>query len=154
MSSSDEYDGRSHRMRTQSQRPQYALRRIRRGRARIQVLQAPRQPAIQARRDRHLQHVARARSRRAVVGEEVGPERRFHELRPALVRLVEQRRDARFDQVPEPLEPGDVLRRKSESPGSVGHRRRAHRVRDRTGQGLELLFELGPRDRRCIRMPA
>ena len=99
MSSSEEYDGRSQRMR--SSRSARSTRLVVYGlrRARVGVLQRLRQPPVQRRRHRDFEHVARAGPVGAVVGEEVGRQRRLDEFRPALVRFVEERRDARLDQI-------------------------------------------------------
>ena len=73
--------------------------------------------------------LARAGSRRVVVGEEIRRERRADEVRARLVRLVEQRRDARVDEIARALERRDVRRRKAEAARSVRHGRARQRRR-------------------------
>ena len=111
--------------------PEHALRRVVARRARVEILQPPRQPAVQRGRDRHFEHAAGARLRRAVVGEVVGRERRLDEVRAVLVRLVEERRDARFDPVAEPLERRHVRRGEAEPAGAIRDRPLADRALDR-----------------------
>ena len=63
-----------------------------------------------------------------------------------LVRLVEQRRDARFDLIALALEREDVRRRETEAARSIRHRPFADGRRDRVGQDSQLLLELHDRE--------
>ena len=107
--------------------PEHALRRVVARRPRVEILQPLRHRPVQRGGHRDLQHAAGARPRRAVVGQEVGPERRFDEVRPVLVRLVEERRHARLDPVAELFQRRHVRGGEPEPAGAVRHRPLARR---------------------------
>jgi hypothetical protein len=100
----------------EAQCPEDAFRRVRPWRPRIGVLEARREAPVERGRDRHLEDTAAPGPRRAVVREEIRPERRLDEFGPALVRLVEQRRDAGFDEVALTLERRHMFRGEPEPP--------------------------------------
>ena len=127
--------------------PEVALRRVRLGRAGPRHLPRARPPAVEPAGDGHLEHLARARPRRVVVGEEVRSQRRVREVGPALVALAEQRRDARLDEVPVPLERSDVIGGEPEPAGPVRDGPLADGRLDRLGQRGQLRIELRRRQR-------
>ena len=108
------------------------LGRVRPRRARVGVLQALGQPPVQTGADGHFEQVAGAGTCGVVVGQEVRRQRRLDELGPALVRLVEERRHAGFDEVALALERRHMIGREAEAARSVRHRaRRRPRPRSR-----------------------
>ncbi len=67
--------------------------------------------------------------------------------------LVEERRNARIDQIAKPFEAGHVRSREPEAAGPVGHGRAADRRFDGRRERFQLLFELRAREHAGIRVP-
>ena len=127
----------------QSERAQHALGRVGPRRARVRVLQPLRQPPVQRRRDRHLQHAAacRAGSRCRRRGSTASAAPRRTRGRPCAPRRRAARRSIRRGS-PSRSSAGDVRGREPETARSVRHRPRADGVCDRFRQRRELILEL------------
>ena len=150
MSASEEYRWPEPSHANEAKRAKHTLRGVGARSPCVGVLRELWQLAIQSGGHRYFQQVARSRPRRAVVPQEVRPERRFDELRSALVGLIEERRDARFDQIAVALQRSDVIRGEAESSRSIRHGLHADRCRDPLGQAGELSIESISRQRRGV----
>ncbi len=152
MASSEEYDGRSQSTRATPSFRRTRLGGVRKRRSRVGPRQTIRNVTVQGRRTRHLEDPAGPRAHRRVVRKKIRTQRGLDKVGAALVGFVEQRRDARLDQISLAFQRGDVAGVEPEAPRAIRHRPLAGRAGNGRGQLGQLRLELRQGKRGRIRM--